>query len=45
MWCVVMKKEDCVQTREVGSRKMTVKLCSMIDSCDCENLDCCLKKE
>ncbi len=35
-------KEPCVRIKESSKGKMSVKICNMIDKCNCEKSDCCV---
>ena len=34
-------KKTCVQVKKSSEGKMSVKICGMIDKCNCGNFDCC----
>ena len=38
----MLENNSCIQSRKIGSKTMTVKLCTMIEFCSCNQLDCCL---
>ena len=37
------KHEECVQSKETQLGRITVKMCTMVDGCDCGKFDCCSK--
>ncbi|MBS3082047.1 hypothetical protein J4416_03910 [Candidatus Pacearchaeota archaeon] len=34
-------KQICVQVKESPEGKMSIKICDMIDRCNCKKSDCC----
>ena len=41
-----MKSErPCVRIKESSEGKMSVKICNMIEECNCGNADCCAVNE
>ena len=38
-------KQSCVRIKKSSEGKMSVKICNMIDKCDCGNADCCAVSE
>ena len=38
-------KQPCVRIKESSEGKMSVKICNMIDECNCGNSDCCAINE
>lgn len=34
-------KQPCVQIKESSGRKMSVKICDMVDECNCKKSNCC----
>lgn len=35
-------KQACVRIKESSEGKMSVKICDMIDKCNCKNSNCCI---
>jgi len=35
-------KQRCLQVKEFSGEKMSVKICNMIDKCNCGKADCCM---
>jgi hypothetical protein len=38
-------KKGCLQKIKSKEGKMSIKICTMIDSCKCENIKCCDSKK